>query len=167
MAHPVLDRVRIASPCPADWSAMRGDERTRHCEACGLRVHNLAAMTTPEIQRLIARPGRTCARLHRRADGTVITGDCPVGRRVVRRQRAVMAAALLAFWTASEHAAARVWTVVGGRPDVVGVLGERVRAWAQPILDGIPEEPFATEVAGDVAAFDPLTDEEIAPVGGF
>jgi len=167
MAHPVLDRVRIASPCPADWSAMRGDERTRHCEACGLRVHNLAAMTTPEIHRLIARPGRTCARLYRRADGTVITGDCPVGRRVVRRQRAVMAAALLAFWTASEHAAARVWTAVGGRPDIVGVLGERVRAWAQPILDGIPEEPFVEMTTGDIVAPESLGYEEIAPANGL
>ncbi len=163
----MLDRVRIASPCPADWSAMRGDERTRYCEACGLHVHNVAAMTSPEIYRLFARPGRTCARLYRRADGTLITGDCPAGRRVMRRQRAAMVAALLALWTASEHAVAHVWTAVGGRPDVVGAVAERVRAWAQPILDGIPDEPFATEVAGDVIAPEALGYEEIAPANGL
>ena len=163
----MLDRVRVASPCPADWSAMRGDERTRFCEACGLHVHNVAAMTSPEVYRLLARPGRTCARLYRRADGTLITGDCPVGRRVVRRQRAVMAAALLAFWAASEHAVARAWTAVGGRPDVVGAVAERIHAWAQPIIDGVPSEPYVEMDAGDVIAPEELGYDEIAPANGL
>jgi len=26
-----LSNLRIASPCPADWNKMAGDERVRHC----------------------------------------------------------------------------------------------------------------------------------------
>ena len=42
-----------------------------------------------------AAEGRTCIRLYRREDGTVLTRDCPVGLRAVR-QRLVRAAAALA-----------------------------------------------------------------------
>ena len=80
--------VRIASPCASDWAKMTGDDRTRHCAECNLNVYNFAAMTGFEIVELLAnRQGmRVCARIYRRADGTMITQDCPKGlRRVIRR----------------------------------------------------------------------------------
>jgi hypothetical protein len=44
-SSPVLDNIRIASPCAADWNAMTGDERVRHCGACKKDVFNLSALT--------------------------------------------------------------------------------------------------------------------------
>jgi hypothetical protein len=74
----VLDDIRIATPCQASWDEMPGDDRVRSCPACSRAVYNIAAMTSDEVAALItSREGRLCGRLFRRADGTVITADCP------------------------------------------------------------------------------------------
>ena len=87
-----LDRLRIASPCPASWEQMTGDDRARFCELCNLHVYNIAELTASEAKSLIANAeGRICARLYRRSDGTVITKDCPVGLRAIRRRVARIA----------------------------------------------------------------------------
>src|SRR5258708_21147483 len=80
--------VRIASPCASDWAQMAGDDRVCHCAECNLNVYNFAAMTGFEIAELLAnRQGRrVCARIYRRADGTMITQDCPKGLRAVIRR---------------------------------------------------------------------------------
>lgn len=91
--------VRIASPCTSDWAQMAGDDRVRHCAECNLNVYNFAAMTGFEIAELLAnRQGRrVCARIYRRADGTMITQDCPKGlRAVIRRVSRVAGAAFVA-----------------------------------------------------------------------
>jgi len=95
-----LERIRIASPCPVSWERMTGDDRVRFCDECNLHVYNLAEMTRAEAATLIASTeGRLCARIYRRADGTIITRDCPVGlcairRRVARTSTAVFAAVM-------------------------------------------------------------------------
>ena len=43
-----LDVIDIPRPCSQPWDTMKGDERRRFCEACGLHVHNLSAMTAQE-----------------------------------------------------------------------------------------------------------------------
>jgi hypothetical protein len=74
----VLDDIHIATPCQTSWDEMPGDDRVRSCPACSRAVYNIAAMTSNEVAALIAdREGRLCARLFRRADGTVVTADCP------------------------------------------------------------------------------------------
>ena len=81
----VLKDIRIASPCSMRWDEMVGDEKRRHCGACDLPVHNFAAMTPREIEALVANAGgRVCARLYRRADGTILTANGPVGLAAVR-----------------------------------------------------------------------------------
>src|SRR5260221_12162739 len=53
-------------------------------------------MTEREVQRLIANSqGRVCGRFYRRADGTVLTQDCPRGLRGVARRVSRTAAAVL------------------------------------------------------------------------
>lgn len=79
---------------------MSGDERMRHCAACNLDVYNFAGMTRAEIGALLATAeGRVCARLYRRADGTVLTSDCPPGVQARRRGRlrAAVTAALISL----------------------------------------------------------------------
>lgn len=91
-----LDRVRVASPCPASWENMTGDDRVRFCQQCQLQVYNISEMTRGQAEALIARTeGRICARLYRRSDGTVLTKDCPVGLRAFRRRISRMAGAAL------------------------------------------------------------------------
>jgi hypothetical protein len=76
---------------------MAGDEQVRHCTLCNLNVYNFAEMTADEVCNLILRTeGRVCARLYRRADGTVLTRDCPTGLRAVRQRASRIAAALIA-----------------------------------------------------------------------
>jgi protocatechuate 3,4-dioxygenase beta subunit len=76
---------------------MAGDARVRHCTLCSLNVYNVAEMTRDEVRELLARTeGRVCARLYRRADGTVLTRDCPTGLRAIRQRASRVAAALVA-----------------------------------------------------------------------
>lgn len=92
-----LNRLRVASPCPTNWEHMAGDDRVRFCDLCNLHVYNIARMTRKEAEALIANTeGRICARLYRRKDGTIITRDCPVGLRAIRRRVARVTGAVFA-----------------------------------------------------------------------
>jgi hypothetical protein len=83
----LLDRVRVASPCNAVWSDMVGNDQVRHCAQCDKNVYDLSAMTRAEAESVIEKhEGKLCARFYRRADGTVLTQDCPVGQRRRRRR---------------------------------------------------------------------------------
>jgi hypothetical protein len=110
----VLENIRIATPCSADWDDMSGDARVRFCGKCEKNVYNLSAMSREEGEALVReKEGRLCVRLYQRADGTVITNDCPVG---VRRARL----------------RARVWASISGAAAsmalVLGLFGGRARA---------------------------------------
>jgi hypothetical protein len=95
---PLLARIRVASPCSERWDLMTGDERVRHCAACDKDVYDLSEMTAAEAEDLLANVGEAaCVRLHRRADGTVITSDCPVGVKRKRRRRVLATGAGMAL----------------------------------------------------------------------
>ncbi len=87
---PLLDQIRIASPCDVPWDAMKGDDRRRYCDRCELHVHNISAMTRAEaeafLQSALSAGGRVCGTFYRRADGTILTQDCPVGLAALRRR---------------------------------------------------------------------------------
>lgn len=75
-----LNNISIASPCSANWNEMYGDNCKRFCGDCKLNVYNLSGMRRDEAEALITNAeGRLCVRFYRRADGSVITQDCPVG----------------------------------------------------------------------------------------
>ncbi len=91
---PVLDNLRVASPCDMNWDEMSGDARSRFCGKCAKHVYNLSNMTRAEGEALIAeKEGKLCVRFYQRADGTVLSADCPVGMRKLRFRRVVMAGA--------------------------------------------------------------------------
>jgi hypothetical protein len=92
-----LDNLRVATPCHASWEAMKGDERARFCGECRKHVYNLSAMSRAEATSLLAERGETlCVRFYQRADGTVLTGDCPVGVRLIRRRMRLALASVCA-----------------------------------------------------------------------
>ena len=82
-----LHTLKVASPCHADWDEMQGDAQVRFCRTCRKNVYNLSEMTQGDAQALVSRlEGRLCVRFYTRADGTLLTQDCPVGLRAVRRK---------------------------------------------------------------------------------
>ena len=101
---PMLDDVRIATPCKASWDDMVADgpnPAVRFCGQCQKNVYNLSDMNKADAERVLReKEGKLCARVYRREDGTVITADCPVGVRRRRVRRAAFTAiggGLLAF----------------------------------------------------------------------
>jgi len=100
----LLDHMKIASPCSVDWEQMTGDESTRFCQQCRLSVYNISDMSSTEAESLLLagreKGQRVCVRFFKRADGTVVTQDCPVGLRKLRD-----------FWlqTVSRVAACTLW----------------------------------------------------------
>jgi hypothetical protein len=102
---------------------MEGDDRVRTCDQCQLRVFNLSGMREHEAEELIATAeGRLCVRLYQRADGTVITADCPIG--------------LMAFWRGVRRALA-----YGG-----GVMA-LLFAYLSGAISSLSEEPKPTNSA--------------------
>ena len=81
-----LNNIKIASPCSANWDEMLGDNRKRFCGECKLNVYNLSGMSQIEAENLLINSeGRVCVRFYKRADGTVLTQDCPVGWAKIKR----------------------------------------------------------------------------------
>ena len=95
---PLLDDIRVASPCHARWDDMTGDAQARHCARCDKNVYNLSAMTREAAEALLReKEGALCVRYFRRVDGTILTADCPVGVRRRRVQRVAAAGVKLMY----------------------------------------------------------------------
>jgi hypothetical protein len=92
-----IHALQVAKPCPMSWENMSGDDRTRFCQLCELSVYNISEMTAAEVRSLVENTdGRICGRLYKKADGTIITKDCPVGLRKYRLRAAKYFGAALA-----------------------------------------------------------------------
>ena len=110
-----LDQIKVASPCHADWNAMLGTEQIRFCGQCRKNVYNLSKMARAEAEKVVLQhEGHLCVRFHTRADGTMLTQDCPVGLRAARYRRmkkfSYAATVLLACGTGVLHGACAVTT---------------------------------------------------------
>jgi len=82
-----LEQIKIASPCPASWEEMLGDDKVRFCQTCSKNVYNLSSMTRDEAQTLVMdHQGKLCGLLYLRKDGSVMTADCPIGFGEIRRR---------------------------------------------------------------------------------
>lgn len=118
---------------------MIGDERVRFCGQCNLNVYNLSAMTRPQAENLIAgSEDRLCVRFYRRADGSILTQDCPVGlgalRQRMSRIRKAIAAVVFGFSAGASGSVAvhRMNNVAGDsifsrRPQTMGQIAEPVK----------------------------------------
>ncbi|AUX26488.1 uncharacterized protein SOCEGT47_070570 [Sorangium cellulosum] len=136
----LLERVRVASPCNADWDGMVGDDRVRFCDHCQKDVYNLSGMPRDEAERMIREAaGAVCVRLYRRADGTVLTADCPVGARR-RRVRQVTVAAVGGGLLAAGAALVDLLTVPVA---TVGAVEASPREVAPPSIAPSPVSPHS------------------------
>ena len=93
-----LESVRVASPCRADWDKMEGDDHARFCQTCAKNVYNLSSMSKAEAENLIReKEGNLCVRFYQREDGTILTSNCPVELKIVRRPLKWLAAGFVAL----------------------------------------------------------------------
>lgn len=139
-----LDQLRIAKPCSANWADMSGDERTRFCKSCEKNVYDLRFMTREEAEALLRSKGEACVRMARRADGTVVTSDCPVGVvKAARRQR--------------------VAGVVGGGLLAASALLWKVRAEAAPTETHVASAAHSVESSSLLAWVDILLRVFVSP----
>jgi hypothetical protein len=95
------------------WDAMAGNQQVRYCGECKLKVYNLSAMTETEIQRLLMMQRaeqRVCVRLYRRADGTMLTQDCPRGLNRLAKRVSKLGAAVFSALVSMNCAMAKTTT---------------------------------------------------------
>jgi hypothetical protein len=149
---PLLDRVSIATPCPADWDSMTGDERSRFCALCQKNVYNIASMTAEEAEAFLrGAGGEACLRLYRRADGTVLTSDCPVGVRRRRRRRAVASVVSAGLVAAGALVAfERSRPVMGALPSLPMTTGVMVLEPPPTATTTPSTEPSSAKVAAPI-----------------
>ena len=135
-SNDILTNVRVASPCPANWGNMDGDDRVRYCGLCRLNVFNLSEMTEAEAAKLVSEAeGRLCVRYYQRRDGSVLTRDCPVGVRLIRKRLANAIACCFVLFAAVVAYGARF-----GRTDAHSARSALGRS-----VSGIQQvEPFRT-----------------------
>jgi hypothetical protein len=136
----LLARIRVATPCRADWNEMTGDARVRHCAQCKKDVFNLSDMTRDQAERLIIeKNGDLCARYYQRHDGTILLADCSVGLAQKKKTQVVAAGAM---------------ALLAGTP--VAAFSLRTRAHA-------PKPPEPVVIVTGVVAIDPVPPPSIPP----
>jgi len=128
-ALPMLDQVKVASPCKAEWNDMVGDARVRFCLSCEKNVYNLSEMNREDAEALLReRMGNElCVRFYQRADGTILTQDCPTGVTKKRRKKlalaiagaGAMAAAAVTMFTKSNCTRTMGAVATQGEPSVM------------------------------------------------
>lgn len=138
---PVLENIRVATPCRADWNQMTGDERTRHCGDCKKNVYNLSNMTRDEAEALIIeKEGKLCARYYQRHDGTILLKDCAVGIGARRKRRIIAAGAFALLGTAALFAYKKTRPVEVDVPTCGNPTSERVET-KYAITGGVEAPP--------------------------
>jgi len=139
---PLLGQVRVAKPCKEKWENMRGDDRVRFCGRCDKNVYDLSELTTAQAEGLLAEHEMNlCVRYYRRADGTVMTSDCPEGQ---RRRRIQWAAAAV---VTAGLAGSSLGIHFGGEeegPIAGGLMGQQMMGeptMDEPVAGGISPDP--------------------------
>ena len=144
---PILDNLRVASPCSEKWADMTGDGRVRECAKCDKQVFNLSSLTRDEAEALVReKHGKLCVRYFQRADGTIMLADCDIGR---RRKRVARIAAAAAVATLAGGVAA-TYLLRSSPHEGRHVVGEMVGVATPPVS----EVSEVSEVAGG-ASFEP------------
>jgi hypothetical protein len=168
----LLQQIEIAAPCNASWDDMDGNEQMRFCNQCSLHVYNLSAMTAAAAEELIlSREGKLCVRLYRRADGTVLTEDCPKGLEKLRRRMKIMAgavaAALLGVFggeISQRNSTCAVPNTGGGfRGAVRSVLTPVVNATPRPLMGDPAPPPMMGAAVPLMGEPEPFLGQAVAP----
>ena len=134
----ILDNLEIARPCNASWDEMNGSEKERFCQSCQMSVFNISDMTRIEAEKFLSerRPSaRVCTKFYRRADGTILTDNCPKSLRKARDLALALKKKLVA--TASLFLAS---FALSDSSSFAQTKTERIHTIGQPI-DSLPIVP--------------------------
>ena len=155
-ANDDLGNITVASPCSARWGHMVGDERVRFCLECQKRVYNFSAMTPEEIATVVReKEGRLCARFYRRADGTMLTADCPLGTGRFWRQvktRLFASAALVAIAAGTAVATAGSQPTQPPKTNKLTLLWDNAKTQVKAWFGVKPQPQF---IMGDICVVPP------------
>jgi hypothetical protein len=86
----LVNSLQIASPCPITWESMSltNDDAVRFCGQCHKNVYDFSLLSSSQasllLQQASCQEQSLCVQLYRRADGRVITGDCPAALKKIR-----------------------------------------------------------------------------------
>ncbi|MBX9736240.1 MAG: hypothetical protein K2X32_04880, partial [Phycisphaerales bacterium] len=113
-------------------------------------VYNLSAMKAVDAEALLAKASasgeRLCGAFYRRADGTILTSDCPVGvslaRRAARRVGAIAIAALSMIFATGAWATRRQH--IRDNPEPVQTKGQIAFSPGTETIDLTAFEPMRT-----------------------
>jgi hypothetical protein len=87
MATNKLETINLVFSCPMAWDKMIGDNQIRYCPECKLNVYNISNLNNTEATNLInSNENRLCIKFYRRADGTVLTKDCSIRIKVIKKK---------------------------------------------------------------------------------
>jgi hypothetical protein len=124
---------------------MVGDDAVRFCGLCQRKVYHLSGMSRQDIERLIEeKEGRLCVRFYQRADGRMLTADCPVGLRAARRWMARVMGAVLALIVALFIGILNPTGNVRSKEDVIDRLREITPL--EPIVEWLFPRPKVHQV---------------------
>jgi hypothetical protein len=164
-------KLKVASPCPAKWDDMKGDDAVRHCDSCNKDVFQISNMSTEQVERfLLARKGlRTCVRFYQRADGTLLTGDCSVGKKAKRKKKVLSAATAAAIGAGAlglsyglspdaPQSKAKPACHIDSAPSPATKITPEPKVDPKPVQGEIPVQTEYVELLGDIA-YEP--DEDI------
>ena len=164
-----IHKLKVAKPCNASWDEMTGDDRSRMCGRCNLRVYNFAAFGEQEILDLMRRHEgrRVCGMLFRRTDGTLMTRDCPVGAaRRMRRRVLGLAATAAAFLSGC-------WTGFGSSNEERALASETasepsaVQSWGATVSGETASEKAGSPSVDSQEALDAKTLELLQSLGSL
>jgi hypothetical protein len=181
-----LDRLQIAAPCSADWNRMSGNDQVRLCHLCNKNVYNISDMTMVEAEQLIRDSQQSpCVRLYRRKDGTVLTDNCPMGLRQLRRHAvlAIRTVAACGAWLLSitqapaQSLRMNSWEAAMERADKVlsstaPYLGVKNFSWARvdelskPFIGNIGTPPTSVPTSHFVSEFNGTVGGEVEALTG-
>lgn len=92
-ARNLSERLKIKTPCTANWDQMVGNEWVRFCEHCQLIVNDLTPLTPKRVHRLIANSkGRLCVRYRLTAEGAPLLKAAPQHLHQIRTRVSKIAA---------------------------------------------------------------------------
>jgi len=149
---------------------MSGNDRARFCGLCKKNVYNLSDMSRADAEALITQyEDKVCIKFYRRADGTVLTDNCPVGLRAIRnRVRWATVAASAAFVAIGAFAGMRSAKAAGVsvrdvQPFKAMQNVQPVKALIERLDPVLVKPPVVRPVMGAMALHPPVRTPQPAP----
>jgi len=103
-----LENLQLARPCPIKLDGLDPAEKENFCQSCKKTVYNLSVMPTDEAEALLVeKGGKGCFMFVRTDDGRIITDNCPLWLRPLRKYARMAAAvsSLIAIWLLTQKRA--------------------------------------------------------------